>query len=127
VIGWLDIPRLGTSMAVLEGDDSVSLLYGAGHIPSTAFPGAAGNVGLAAHRDTFFRPLHSIEDGDRILLRTPDRIREYTVESTRVVRPSEVGVLADSGQPELTLVTCYPFWYVGPAPLRYVVRARQGE
>ncbi len=125
VIAWLDIPRLGSSMAVLEGDDSVSLSVGAGHIPSTALPGGVGNIGLAAHRDSFFRPLHNIKDGDRLLLRTPGATHEYTVESTRIVRPSEVGVLANSGQPELTLVTCYPFWYVGPAPLRFVVHARQ--
>jgi sortase A len=127
VIAWLEIPRLGSSMAVLEGDDSISLSYGAGHIPSTVLPDGVGNIGLAAHRDSFFRPLHNIKNGDRLLLRTPSATHEYAVESTRIVRPSEVGVLADSGKPELTLVTCYPFWYVGPAPLRFVVRARQFE
>jgi sortase A len=125
VIAWLDIPRLGSSVAVLEGDDSISLRFGAGHIPSTALPGGVGNVGIAAHRDSFFRPLHNIKNGDRLLLRTADATHEYTVEFTRIVPPSAVEVLANDGQSELTLVTCYPFWYVGPAPLRFVVRARQ--
>ncbi len=125
VIGWLDIPRLGSSMAVLEGDDAISLRYGVGHIPSTALPGHVGNIGLAAHRDSFFRPLRKIQHGDQLLLRTPDSTREYTVISTRVVRPSDVEVLANSPDAVLTLVTCYPFGYVGPAPMRYIVRARQ--
>jgi sortase A len=125
VVAWLDIPRLGSSVAVIEGDDSISLRYGAGHIPSTALPGGVGNIGIAAHRDSFFRPLHNIRNGDRLVLRTSNATHEYTVESTRIVPPSDVKVLANDGRPELTLVTCYPFWYVGPAPLRFVVRARQ--
>ena len=97
--------------------------------PAT-FPGRRsqappGNVGIAAHRDSFFRSLGGIEPQDRIRLRTPEGDSEYTVESTRIVRPSNVSVLANSGQPELTLVTCYPFRYVGAAPLRFVVHARR--
>lgn len=125
VVAWLDIPSLGISTAVLEGDDALSLRYGAGHIPSTPLPGQGGNVGLAAHRDTFFRPLRKIATGDRITLRTPTGADEYAVESTRIVRPTETTVLANSKQSELTLVTCYPFHYVGSAPLRFIVRARR--
>jgi sortase A len=125
VIAWLDVPRLHISTAVLEGDDDLALRLGAGHIPGTPLPGTAGNVAIAAHRDSFFRSLGGIEPQDRIRLRTPEGDSEYTVESTRIVRPSNVSVLANSGQPELTLVTCYPFRFVGAAPLRFVVRARR--
>jgi sortase A len=125
VVAWLEVPRLRISTAVLEGDDDLALSLGAGHIPGTSLPSAAGNVGIAAHRDSFFRSLGGIEPQDRIRLRTQEGDWEYTVESTRVVRPSEVSVLANSAQPELTLVTCYPFRYVGAAPLRFIVRARR--
>ena len=125
VIAWLEIPRLRISTAVLEGDDDVALRLGAGHIPGTPVPGATGNVGIAAHRDSFFRPLAGIEPRDRIRLRTPDGDWEYTVESTRIVQPSNVSVLANTRESELTLVTCYPFRYVGPAPLRFIVHARR--
>jgi sortase A len=125
VIAWLDVPRLHISTAVLEGDDDLALRLGAGHIPGTPLPGAAGNVAIAAHRDSFFRSLGGIERQDRIRLRTPEGDWEYTVDSTRIVRPSNVSVLANSGQAELTLVTCYPFRYVGAAPLRFVVHARR--
>jgi sortase A len=125
VIAWIEIPRLSISTAVLEGDDDVALDLGAGHIPGTALPSAAGNIGIAAHRDSFFRSLGGIEPNDRIRLRTQNGDWDYTVESTRIVKPSEVGVLANSSQPELTLVTCYPFHYVGAAPLRFIVRARR--
>jgi len=125
VIAWLDVPRLHISTAVLEGDDDLALRFGAGHIPETPLPGAAGNVAIAAHRDSFFRCLGGIEPQDRIRLRTPEGDWEYTVESTRIVRPSNLSVLANSSQPELTLVTCYPFRFVGAAPLRFVVHARR--
>jgi sortase A len=128
VIAWIDIPRLSISTAVIEGDDDVALDLGAGHIPGTALPsatGATGNIGIAAHRDSFFRSLGGIELQDRIRLRTPQGDWDYTVESTRIVKPSEVSVLANSSQAVLTLVTCYPFRYVGSAPLRFIVRARR--
>ncbi len=125
VIGWLDVPRLSISTAVLEGDDALALRLGAGHIPGTPLPGASGNVGIAAHRDSVFRPLKGIQPRDRILVRTAQGEWEYAVESTRIVPPSDVSVLANSSEPELTLVTCYPFRYVGPAPLRFIVRARR--
>lgn len=125
VIAWIEVPRLHISTAVLAGDDDFALRLGAGHIPGTPLPGAAGNVGIAAHRDSFFRSLGGIEPRDRIRLRTPQGDWDYSVESTRIVRPSNLGVLASSGQSELTLVTCYPFHYVGAAPLRFIVRARR--
>jgi len=125
VIAWIEIPRLQISTAVLEGDDDLALDLGAGHIPGTALPSATGNIGIAAHRDSFFRSLGGIEPNDSIRLRTQNGDWEYTVESTRIVKPSEVSVLANSVQPVLTLVTCYPFHYVGSAPLRFIVRARR--
>jgi sortase A len=125
VIGWLEVPRLHISTAVLEGDDSPDLLYGAGHIPGTALPGGSGNVGIAAHRDSIFRTLRGIRPKDQIRIRTAWGQHDYSVEATKVVRPSHVEVLDDAGYAELTLVTCYPFSYIGPAPLRFVVHARQ--
>lgn len=125
VIAWLEVPRLRISTAVLEGDDSLALRLGAGHIPGTPLPGSAGNVGIAAHRDSFFRSLAGIEPRDRIRLRTSQGDWNYTVESTRIVQPTNVGVLANSRQSELTLITCYPFRYVGSAPLRFIARARR--
>ena len=123
VIGWLEVPRLHISTAVVEGDDDLALQLGAGHIPGTALPGVLGNTGIAAHRDSFFRKLGGIHLRDQIRLRTAKGEFEYTVESTRIVPPSDVAVLADSRTSELTLVTCYPFRYIGPAPLRFIVHA----
>lgn len=125
LVGRLEIPRLHVSTIVLEGDDEHSLRYGAGHVPGTSLPYEAGNVAIAAHRDTFFRPLRKIEPQDRIRLTTPDGSFDYVVESTEIVSPSDVGVLKASRDPELTLITCYPFYYVGPAPKRFIVHARR--
>jgi sortase A len=96
-----------------------------GHIPETALPGEMGNVVLAGHRDTFFRPLREVRPGDVITLKTPDGSFQYRVESTAVVPPSDVRVLQASSERTLTLITCFPFHYVGPAPNRYIVRARE--
>lgn len=126
VLGEIRIPRVGIDTVVLEGDNSGVLRRGAGHIPGTAMPNSSGgNVGIAAHRDTFFRPLRFIRPGDTILLKTPTGRFQYRVQSTRVVEPSDVAVLAHTKQPTLTLVTCYPFYYVGPAPHRFIVRAKE--
>ncbi len=125
VIGRLEIPRLNVSTVVIEGDDNHVLRLGAGHVPGTALPGADGNVGIAAHRDTFFRPLRNIAADDRITLKTAHGEYHYVVDSTQIVRPDDVAVLRATARPELTLVTCYPFYYVGSAPLRFVVHARQ--
>jgi sortase A len=123
-IARLRIPRLGLETIVAEGVGETVLSRAVGHLPSSARPGEAGNVALAGHRDTFFRPLEGIRSGDLIRLEQPSGAHEYRVEWTSVVAPDEVEVLADTGYPSLTLVTCYPFRYVGPAPDRFIVRAR---
>lgn len=120
----LRIPRLGLETIVAEGVGETVLSRAVGHLPSSARPGEAGNVALAGHRDTFFRPLEDIRIGDVIRLDQPSGVHEYRVEWTSVVAPDEVDVLSDAGYPSLTLVTCYPFRYVGPAPERFIVRAR---
>ena len=97
---------------------------GVGHVASTAFPGERGNVGLAGHRDTYFRALAKTKQGDRIVLRTPDGAFRYVVESVLIVPPKRGDLLARGHDARLTLVTCYPFHYVGPAPKRFVVQAR---
>src|SRR5579859_5641498 len=125
IVGRLVIPRLNVRVMVREGDDEGTLHLAAGHIPSTALPGDQGNVGFAAHRDTFFRPLRNIKAKDRILVSTLDGDYEYQVNSTEIVSPTDVGVLKASSTHELTLVTCYPFYYVGSAPKRFIVHAVQ--
>jgi sortase A len=125
LIGRIEIPRLLLSAVVVEGVDKTTLRRAVGHIPGTALPGHSGNVGLAGHRDTFFRPLKDLKVKDEIQLSTLEGNFNYEVESLRVVEPDNVGVLAASGGNVLTLVTCYPFYYVGPAPQRWIVRAKQ--
>jgi sortase A len=125
LIGRIEIPRLLLSVVVVEGVDKTSLRRAVGHIPRTALPGAAGNVGLAGHRDTFFRPLKDIKIEDEIQVSTLNGTFKYKVVSLRIVDPENVGVLAPSGENVLTLVTCYPFYFVGPAPKRWIVRAKQ--
>lgn len=120
----LRIPRLGLETVVAEGVEETVLSRAVGHLPSSARPGESGNIALAGHRDTFFRPLEQIRIGDLVRLDGPSGSIEYRVEWTSVVAPNEVEVLSDTGYPALTLVTCYPFRYVGPAPERFVVRAR---
>jgi sortase A len=125
LIGRIEIPRLRFSAIVIEGIDRTTLRRGVGHIPGTALPGAAGNVGLSGHRDTFFRPLKDLRIKDEIWFSTLKGEFGYQVESLRVVAPGDVGVLAPARENVLTLVTCYPFFYIGAAPKRFVVRARQ--
>ena len=127
LVGRIEIPRLGISTIVLEGVDSKTLRRGVGHIPETAPPGAGGNVGLAAHRDSFFRGLKDIRKNDIIRIKTLDGSYQYRVEQTEIVDPEDTQVLADTGLPELTLVTCYPFYYVGSAPKRFIVHAQRVE
>lgn len=124
VLGKIDIPQVGISAMIAEGDDRRTLMRAVGHIPGTAMPGQAGNVVLAAHRDTFFRPLHKIHKGDAIELITWNGSYRYRVESIQVVRPKDIGVLEPTSESTLTLVTCYPFYFVGSAPRRFIVRAR---
>jgi sortase A len=125
LIGRLEIPRLRLSAVVIEGIGRTTLRRGVGHIPGTALPGEAGNVGLSAHRDTFFRPLKDLKIKDEIQFSTLKGDFRYEVVSLRVVAPSDVGVLAQSHENVLTLVTCHPFFYIGAAPKRFIVRARQ--
>lgn len=123
VIGRIEIPRLRVSTIVRAGSDARTLRLAVGHIEGTAFPGGSGNVGLAGHRDTFFRRLEEIQPDDEIRLVTPDGTFVYQVERTDVVRPDDIWVLDPTDTPTLTLVTCYPFTYVGSAPERFIVRA----
>ncbi len=123
VIGRLEIPNLHLTAMVREGADAGTLRRAVGHIPGTALPGGMGNVGLAGHRDTFFRALRNIQINDAIELQTENGTYRYAVESTNIVGPRDVGVLESSGAESLTLVTCYPFYYVGSAPKRFIVSA----
>jgi len=125
VIGELEIPRLQLSVMVFEGDDAGILRQGAGHIPGTALSPGSGNIGIAAHRDTYFRPLRGIHANDVIALKTPEGTSRYAVTEASIVRPSDVGVLERAPGRDLTLVTCYPFYYVGSAPERFIVHARK--
>jgi sortase A len=122
-IGRIEIPRLGVNAVVRSGSDARTLRLAVGHIPGTAWPGESGNAGLAAHRDTFFRRLGDIQPGDEVRVVTPDGTFRYEVAGTKVVQPSDVWVLDPTEQPVLTLVTCYPFTFVGSAPQRFIVRA----
>ena len=124
VLGRIEIPRIGVSAIVREGDDDTTLAVAVGHVPGTARPGERGNMALAGHRDSFFRALRHIKVDDVIHVRTLGRGYEYLVDSTEVVRAEETRVLDPTGDAVLTLVTCYPFGYVGHAPNRFIVRAR---
>jgi sortase A len=122
-IGRIEIPRLALSVMTREGADAKTLRRAVGHVPSTAFPGQQGNAAFAGHRDTFFRKLRDVRKGDEIVFTTPDGRHRYVVSDLRVVAPSDVSVLAPTTTPVLTLVTCYPFNYIGSAPERFIVRA----
>jgi sortase A len=124
VMGRIEIRRLGLSVMVAEGVDQATLRRAAGHIPGTAQPGEAGNVAISAHRDTFFRPLRNIRRNDVVTLTTLAGNYDYRVVATKVTEPSDVSVLAPNAKEILTLITCYPFYFVGSAPKRFVV---QGE
>jgi sortase A len=123
LIGRLQAPTVKMSATVLEGSDDGTLSRGAGHIEDTPFPGEPGNVGIAGHRDTVFRPLRHIQVGDPLELTTADRLYKYQISKTVIVGPNDVYVLDPTEKPTLTLVTCYPFEYVGHAPKRFIVQA----
>jgi sortase A len=122
-IGRLEIPAIDLSAMVAEGVETSTLRRSIGHIPGTSLPGARGNVAISAHRDTFFRNLGKLQRGDLISITTLDGTFDYVVESTSIVDPDETAALRDIGRPTLTLVTCYPFYFVGSAPKRFVVHA----
>jgi sortase A len=124
-IGVIEIPRIGIAVVVVQGDSPDILNRAVGHIADTALPGNTGNVVLAGHRDTFFRALQDLRVGDAITMKTPQRDFDYFVESTFVVGPTDVWVVDARGGHTLTLITCYPFSYIGPAPDRFIVRARE--
>jgi sortase A len=126
-IGEIHIPRIGLTAIVVQGDSAAILRRAVGHLAETALPGEPGNVVLAAHRDTFFRPLEQIRAGDTITLRTRDRDLTYQVEWSTVVGPNDLEVLQRTDQDTLTLITCFPFSHLGPAPDRFIVRAREAS
>lgn len=126
-VGTLSIPRVRLSAVVLHGSDERTLRRGPGHLENTALPGQSGNIVIAGHRDTFFRPLRNIALGDHIFLETPDGQFHYRVTSLEVVNPRDVSVLAATDEDVLTLITCFPFWVLGNAPDRFVVRAAAVE
>ena len=123
VIGQIEVPRLGLSAIIIQGDSDDVLRRAVGHVPETALPGQGGNIALAGHRDTIFRPLRDVKIGDTISLRTTAGDHSYRVTSTEVVPPTDIGVLQSRGENELTLITCFPFHYIGHAPNRFIVRA----
>jgi len=123
LIGRLEAPTVKMSATVLEGSDDGTLSRGAGHIENTPFAGQPGNIGIAGHRDTVFRPLRDVKVGDPLALTTADRTYRYRISQTLIVGPDDVYVLDPTGRPTLTLVTCYPFNFVGHAPKRFIVRA----
>ena len=123
----LRIPTLDLAVPVLEGTDDFALNRAVGRIEGTSRLGEGGNIGIAGHRDGFFRDLGSVGPGDRILLETLTGVETFIVEATKIVQPDDVDVLAPTARPTLTLVTCYPFYFVGPAPQRYIVRAVRVE
>jgi len=124
-LGRIEIARIGLAAMVMEGTDGRTLRRAVGHIRGTPLPGQHGNVAIAGHRDTFFRPLRNAQPDDEITLTTLVGSYHYLVDSTEVVLPEDTQVLDNSGDATLTLVTCYPFYFVGPAPKRFIVRAHR--
>lgn len=127
MLGELQVPRLRLNAIVVQGDSTTALKRAVGHLVDSALPGEWGNVALAGHRDTFFRPLRDIQLGDEIRFNTRERSFEYRVDSIEVVAPTDVGVLNSLTGHDLTLLTCYPIYYLGPAPKRLIVHAREVE
>jgi sortase A len=123
LVGQLDIPRLHLSAVVFDGTSESTLDRGVGHLSTSAQPDADGNIVLAAHRDTFFRPLRGVRRGDAITLITPHRELHYRVRSTEIVEPSDLTVIQPTTNDTLTLITCYPFSFIGAAPQRFIVHA----
>jgi sortase A len=128
LIGMLDVPRLQLSTPVIEGDDTRTLKRAVGHLPDTPMPWDAGNSAIAGHRDGLFRPLKDVKVGDEIRFRTTRDEFRYRVTRTSIVMPDDLSVLAPQSDPAtLTLITCYPFYYIGSAPKRFVIHAAREE
>jgi sortase A len=125
LLGRIELDRIGLDAMIMDGIDSKTLRSAVGHIPGTALPGQTGNVAIAGHRDTFFRGLRTVRLDDELTLTTLEGSYRYRVDSLLVVEPREIWVLNDTGEAILTLVSCYPFNYVGPAPQRFIVRAHR--
>ena len=123
-MGRIEVPRLQLRAIIAEGIDTGTLRRAVGHLPGTPLPGADGNVVLAGHRDTFFRALKDIRADDIVRITTPRGRFEYVVLATAVVEPTRTDVLEPTAEPSLTLVTCYPFYLIGEAPDRFIVRGR---
>jgi len=124
-IGRIEIPRLKLRVAILEGTTAHTLRLGVGHIDGTAFPGTAGSIGIAGHRDTYFSGLKDIRRNDDIIIQTALGISRYEVDWIRITDPADGGILAPTADSGLTLVTCYPFHYIGAAPERFVIHAHK--
>ncbi len=124
-LGKLEIARIGLAAMIMEGTDGRTLRRAVGHIRGTPLPGEPGNAAIAGHRDTFFRPLRNVRHDDEITLTTLQGSYRYLVDTTQIVPPDNIQVLENSSDTALTLVTCYPFYFVGPAPKRFIVRAHR--
>jgi len=122
LLGELGVPRLEWNVMIREGMDDATLRKAAGHVPATAFPGEFGNFVVLGHRDTLFRPLRGLEQGDRVLVRTWDGNFDYSIDSIQVVPPEQVTLVGGPADRSITLVTCFPFDFIGPAPRRFVAR-----
>ena len=125
VIGLLNVPRLDVSVVVLEGDDDQILRIAVGHLPDTPLPWDDGNASMAGHRDTFFRALRNLVAGDEISLATTHGVIDYRVRRMMIVAPDDLSLLRQDDNTALTLITCYPFTYLGDAPQRFVVQAER--
>lgn len=123
VMGRLEIKPIGLSVPVLQSYDPTTLIRGVGHVPGTAVPGGLGNMVLAGHRDTFFRPLRNVKVGMEIQVATHEGTYRYAIDSTEIVTPDRVEILDVGERPEMTLITCYPFEFIGAAPKRFIVHA----
>lgn len=124
VIGRLEVPRLGLAVMVREGVDAATLRRAAGHVTSTALPGEKGNFVVLGHRDSFFRGLRELKEGDVVRIRTRKASFSYAVQSIQVVEPESLTRIAATGESSVTLITCFPFNYLGSAPRRFVAQAR---
>lgn len=124
-LGKIEIARIGLAAMIMEGTDGRTLRRAVGHIRGTPLPGEPGNAAIAGHRDTFFRPLRNVRHDDEITLTTLQGSYRYLVDTTQIVPPEDIQVLENSSDTTLTLVTCYPFYFVGPAPKRFIVRAHR--